>query len=246
MRTIFKSFIIFFLLLIVGCFSNDYYPTSFNEKQYSHYQQIINSPQKKSNRNYKEIFAEEIKNSPIPIFIMERDKYKKEFLTPFFSEEKDYINTLAGLFVDGNYIVDDWPETFIFINKSLPIETKLLVLFHELGHYRCSISNCYCLKRYSKDHICEVHANCNVILKCIDHNLSDLLTLFIVKKVKVSKLSYPKEHYLHKYIKASQEIQKTDIWNLGLQYLISTEKIQENNYEIEVGTNSLETNTALY
>lgn len=63
------------------------------------------------------------------------------------------------------------PPEFIFINQKLANYKKIAVLRHELGHYQCFISSCFCMSdKGIKSGECEAHAILDALKHFVDHN----------------------------------------------------------------------------
>ena len=85
------------------------------------------------------IYNKIIQSSPIPVMIVDQNSLPEKITNPL----KDKFTIVYGLYIaDANDSL--WPKEYIFINKKYSIETKLTTFFHELQHYRCRITKCYC------------------------------------------------------------------------------------------------------
>ena len=124
-----------------------------------------------------------LKKSPIPIIISSQTVL---FNTSLIFKDIDWSNKrFLGLYFS-NCKIDGLPKEFIFINGKISIDKKITAYFHELGHYYCYTTICYCFKREIKnnDILSEAHALRHEIEESIKLNLPIVLSTALIGIIK--------------------------------------------------------------
>jgi len=218
-RTLIILIIIFLLYSLCSC-SNTKIPPSFFAPKDSLSQSVdpntVSSEYLARLEKYDKILA----LSPIPVYIISSEEFATRIFLKMNSDahfEKIRKTNILGMYFYGSKL-DDLPEEFIFINKSLTPEQIMVTYFHEIGHYYHRLNKCEgCLESSITR---ETHAIYNELKLGWEYDLphvleSSIRTMAIYATHKDANMSYKM---------ATFKVMETDLWKNTMSYLILLEK----------------------
>jgi hypothetical protein len=159
-------------------------------------------------------FVTEMALSPVPIITQSRQRFKTNYINKqykeYTDEEYEYV---SGMFLVGPKI-GDYPPIFIFIDEDMSSDIKIVILFHEIGHFYCYMTDCEC-----KDDrvMSEEHAYHYMISKSIQKKNVEYVSNSMALVDSTSRFAKKKDYH-HK---AAKKIIKSDLWQYYLGYLVA-------------------------
>ena len=209
MRKIMIVLMVFFVVCFQGCFSetyNDYVYDSMNKTQNAFILPMKKAEifdvdcskagdpglcaqelriLKKTNEDITEMldrykkYQEIVDNSPVPVIVMDRKEFKKNYLDKIDPKERTYFgkDDFNGIWIP-RVKISGWPRQLIFIHDNKFPDYMIGTYFHEIGHYSCSRGLCSCLFE-ENGVLSEVHAHEHALIMLQMYGFDEALGLAI-------------------------------------------------------------------
>lgn len=204
-----NCFLLFILSIIIGCLETSPDVEEKKPPYFSFLEIHVDSNDVSPEYISRMIgYDELIAASTCPVYIMGIKDLPETFHSTFVAS-----NNLAGSYHHNRY-VKGWPTDFIFIKKISDPYAMMSTYFHELGHRRCDLLDCFCYKQTDRA-IRERHAFQNEIRMAIDKE--DIFILATVLRILESRLKYSDDTDVYKI--AAKTTQKSEIWKEAIEYI---------------------------
>jgi hypothetical protein len=128
---------------------------------------------------------------PIPVFVIDRYKFSRDFLEKVKSKNADPLTLpyLHGLYISAKSmplaVRDDWPNEFIFVHDNGSPDFMIGILLHEIGHHLCHKNHCSCYDLGGDEVYMEAHAIRYSLEMLMAHEFTEALVI-IYHDVKVA------------------------------------------------------------
>lgn len=164
-------------------------------------------------RELKISFIAVTRSSPIPIYIVDMEEVLKTYAT-----KQNGDNYRINGFYSDQVKIKGFSQESIFIDDSIPPPQFVLILLHEISHYKCNNNGCKC---YTDDIIREYHADLKVLEYCVTIKNKLLLQTFVQNNETTLNLekSHKNNNFILNYVKAAKLIREHDLYKEALEIL---------------------------